>query len=545
MSCKPLVFILTIICCTTYCTAQTPFTDTGKLASLCKVWGFLKYYHPAVASGDINWDAELINKIRPVLNAKDKEELNIIYAGWINSLGPAGPPVLTSATHTTDNSYLTWTTTDEYFTDDVRHLIRDVVQHRHTGSNHYAVGKELLTGKTFKNELTYDSLQNPGREMRLLALARYWNIVEYYFPSKYMIGEDWQNVLTGMIPRFYFDTSAPYQQALAELTARIHDSHGWYASPADTLLYRTPFAITIIEGKALVMRITNDSLARIDDIRQGDIITAVNNVPVSTCIAEHRKYINYSNENGALRNLAYACICRGADREVTLSLERNGASLTKVAHRYPAAVTNAKDIAQPHFKMLNENIGYVNMGILKPREVKKMYKMMAHTKAVIFDTRNYPQGTMYGICEHFGTANTPFVKIVKPDFTCPGTFVDNGTMSCGPGRKKKGYQGRIIVLMNELTQSHAEFTCMSFKTLPNVTFIGSQTAGADGNVSNIIFPGGSYSGISGIGIYYPDGKPTQRIGIVPDIEARPTIAGVQAGKDEVLDRALAFINEGK
>ena len=27
--------------------------------------------------------------------------------------------------------------------------------------------------------------------------------------------------------------------------------------------------------------------------------------------------------------------------------------------------------------------------------------------------------------------------------------------------------------------------------------------------------------ISGLGVYYPDGKPTQRIGIIPDIEVRP------------------------
>jgi len=29
--------------------------------------------------------------------------------------------------------------------------------------------------------------------------------------------------------------------------------------------------------------------------------------------------------------------------------------------------------------------------------------------------------------------------------------------------------------------------------------------------------------ISGIGVYYPDGTETQRIGIIPDIELRPTL----------------------
>jgi C-terminal processing protease CtpA/Prc len=47
--------------------------------------------------------------------------------------------------------------------------------------------------------------------------------------------------------------------------------------------------------------------------------------------------------------------------------------------------------------------------------------------------------------------------------------------------------------------------------------------------------------ISGIGVFYPDKKPTQRIGILPDVEVRPTIAGIRAGRDEVLEAAIRQI----
>jgi C-terminal processing protease CtpA/Prc len=49
--------------------------------------------------------------------------------------------------------------------------------------------------------------------------------------------------------------------------------------------------------------------------------------------------------------------------------------------------------------------------------------------------------------------------------------------------------------------------------------------------------------ISGIGVYYPDGRETQRIGIVPDIEVKPTIEGIKNGKDEVLEKAIEFIRK--
>ena len=47
--------------------------------------------------------------------------------------------------------------------------------------------------------------------------------------------------------------------------------------------------------------------------------------------------------------------------------------------------------------------------------------------------------------------------------------------------------------------------------------------------------------ISGVGVFYPDERPTQQVGIVPDIEVKPTIAGIRAHRDEVLEEALRQI----
>jgi C-terminal processing protease CtpA/Prc len=84
---------------------------------------------------------------------------------------------------------------------------------------------------------------------------------------------------------------------------------------------------------------------------------------------------------------------------------------------------------------------------------------------------------------------------------------------------------------------------MAYKTNPNATVIGSTTAGADGNVSKLTLPGGITSMISGIGVYYPDGQETQRIGIVPNIEMKPTIKGIKKGRDELMEKAIEQINK--
>ncbi len=57
----------------------------------------------------------------------------------------------------------------------------------------------------------------------------------------------------------------------------------------------------------------------------------------------------------------------------------------------------------------------------------------------------------------------------------------------------------------------------------------------------VVLPGGLGTVISGLGVYYPDGKETQRIGIVPDIEVKRTIQGVREQRDELLEKAIELI----
>ena len=96
-------------------------------------------------------------------------------------------------------------------------------------------------------------------------------------------------------------------------------------------------------------------------------------------------------------------------------------------------------------------------------------------------------------------------------------------------------------VVDETSMSQAEYTSMAFRAAPRAIVVGSTTAGADGNVSFFILPGGLRTGISGTGVFYPDKRPTHGIGIVPNVEVRPTIAGIRAGRDEVLEEALRQI----
>jgi hypothetical protein len=134
---------------------------------------------------------------------------------------------------------------------------------------------------------------------------------------------------------------------------------------------------------------------------------------------------------------------------------------------------------------------------------------------------------------------TPFAWFTHGDIANPGAFhwwqVEQLTPSA------PHFNGKVVILVDETTQSSAEFHAMVFRAIPGAVVIGSTTAGADGDVSTVPIPGGLSSFISGLGVFYPDKRPTQRVGIVPDIWLTPTGAGLRAGRDELIDAAIRHI----
>ncbi len=218
----------------------------------------------------------------------------------------------------------------------------------------------------------------------------------------------------------------------------------------------------------------------------------------------------------------------------------------RIRHRYlftdfKYSKPDGKD--EPDYKILEGNIGYLNLKNLTVKEVSAATKALKNTKALIIDVRNYPKfGVHYKLANFLNDRKKPFAKFSKVDYNYPGVFNFTDLIYCGRNNKDY-YKGKVILLFNENTQSLAEYTVMALQTAPDVTGIGSQTAGADGDMATVVFPGGYTTYYSGVGIYYPDGKTAQRIGIVPDIIVKATIEGIRLKKDEVLDKAIEYLSK--
>lgn len=170
-----------------------------------------------------------------------------------------------------------------------------------------------------------------------------------------------------------------------------------------------------------------------------------------------------------------------------------------------------------------------------------------NTKGFIINLRCYPVYDKIGgymVYALLYTKPEAFVKFTMGNSSFPGLFQYLGELTSG-SENPYAYKGKKIILVNEVTQSHAEFIAMKYSVEENSIIFGSTTAGADIDVISLKMPGGIKVRLTGVGVYYPDGRETQGVGIVPDIEVKPTIQGIKEGRDEVLEKAIELISEDR
>lgn len=97
------------------------------------------------------------------------------------------------------------------------------------------------------------------------------------------------------------------------------------------------------------------------------------------------------------------------------------------------------------------------------------------------------------------------------------------------------------MLVDERTISQAEHTGLFFEAANGTTFIGSPTMGANGDVTMFTIPGNIGITFTGHDVRHADGRQLQRVGLQPQVSVTPTIAGIRAGRDEVLEAALKYV----
>lgn len=547
-----LIGIVFIVQCCTIPTEQKNNKDKySNLAYLCKIWGFLKYYHPEVGGSSINWDSTLLVHLEKIRNTNNPDSIKIIFDKLILPYNDVSKnlPICDTDSLFTLNQEVQWIYDTICILPKSSEKLINLLKPKEY-NNKYISANKWAKNPIFDSDTSYNSIVFPNENLRLLSLFRYWNIINYYFPYKYLTDHNWDRVLEMFIPRM-LDVNDPidYHLAICELSAMINENHAYTSSSILSAHWGEnflPVKFEEIDDKTVVSVIYSDSLAELNDLMLGDIILEINSIAIDVIRDSLQCYFSGSHKE-AVQHIVSYYLSRSPDTCMNLKVIRDNSIYNISSIAYPREIIRNCRMSkiQPEIIIKHNNgITYIDLGKIRYNDIDSIIYSVLDSRALILDLRNNCNSFVHNMCEILFERREEFFIILRPCYNMPGfyCFVDGD--STGPNNTNfNHFNGEILVLVNYRTQSIGEFTSMALMKYPKTTIVGSKTAGADGNVSFINLPGGITTAISGIGIYWPDGTQTQRIGILPDITIKRTIESIKNEEDIVLKKALIYSNK--
>ena len=526
--------------------ANVDSVSVENLEVLAKVWGFAKYHHPVFARETLNADYELFELLPNVAYATE-DERNAVLLDWVKGLGEFKSAEEKLRKEIAEKGYTSptdweWLGDEELLGPELSGLLQDLRWAKRKKPSRYAYINGYVS---FDAESTDAPFLGNDTGYNLLTLFRLWNMAEYYFPSVNITNKTWSEVLPEYIPKFLATGSVKW--TTAELIAELSDTHSTMSNnPIYHFGSRLPVELGFVEGK-LIVTDNRKYLAEGEEpvFELGDEIVTIDGHSPQYFVEHTRRYRSASNENALLREAAQlACHTNGNVPVVVMRegrlMEYDIATITwqKYNNKYSEWL---KD--KTYYKLVdNGSVGYLYPGKFKNADGVEIMTKFAATKAIIIDMRCYPSDFMpfRFVGRYFVPQRIGHVIFTKPVAGLPGYYVEDPA-SLG-FKNDDYYKGKVVVLVNEQTQSSAEYQTMAFQAVPDCVVVGSQTAGADGNVVRIPLPRNVSTLFSGLGVFYPNGTNTQRAGVRIDHYIEPTIEGIRAGRDEVLEKALEIIN---
>jgi len=577
--------------------AENIKTQNENIKQFIQIWGLVKYKSQKSITGKFDADKVFLAMIDSVKIADD-QQFNQLVPAMIGQVDPTFAAQAQGYDQYKSKNYQYLLKNADYhwiknkrYTSALRRQLTLLSNQVNLSRKHQYI-PVVWYENDLPNEAPYIDYAFNVEKMNLLALAKAWNAIEYLFPYKYVIDKDWKKVLKTMVPVFRkINDKIGYEKGILMLAVAINDTHAGELMEVGNLRmindifkvrYYPPFDYKAEAKSIIIKKFLTDSLAERSTLKVGDEIVSINGIKTETWLKARGTLLPASNDAVMYRQLSTSNNDRGdafafsnlPSEVINVKVRRDGANVNlKLVMLDRSNKLNSKiieeDILQKRMEErsikgrvdIGEDIVMFRAGNFfdkdLPRDVDltKYSAELKNKKAIIFDMRKYPQSP--GLFGYYlplvlGKAPFAFARYYAADLQNPGAFIhregiENYMYDAKDGTKPMGdlYSGKIVILTDENTQSMGEWFSMMLRQFStNTTVIGSQTAGADGDVKRLILPGGYHFSFTGNGIFYPDGRETQRVGIKPDIYFKASAKDLSGVVDAHLQRALKYIREG-
>jgi C-terminal processing protease CtpA/Prc len=304
------------------------------------------------------------------------------------------------------------------------------------------------------------------------------------------------------------------QLVVAEMMTHVHDSHADVGGSVINEHFGTfyaPICVRLIEDALVVTHFYNKAIAKSAGVEIGDIVLKVDGVDAKARLARYAKYISSStSQNNA--DKASLAFMNGKDSsfvELTVRDRTNRVKEVKLPRKFEDFTTlYHRERSGDIIKLLPGNIGYADLDRLTVEMIDEMLERFRNTRAIIFDMRGYPNGVFWVLAPRLtekqdvaaAFIETPLMGQISAAKSSESFF--QTLFPATPG--KWIYKGKIVMLIDERSVSQAEHTGLFLRAANGTKFIGSHTAGANGEITTFSVPGGISVGFSGQSVRFPD-----------------------------------------
>jgi hypothetical protein len=319
-------------------------------------------------------------------------------------------------------------------------------------------------------ENAYPEMTYPPPEYRLLAAFRIWTVINYFFPYKHLIEEEWDSVLRQFIPRMeQADNALSYHLAVAEMITHIHDAHGFMDSPILKEHFGPawpPIRLQMVEDSAVITAILDEEAAKTSGVAYGDIVLQIDGQDISERLAQRARYLAASTPQSLMRRAVNASLTGPEHSVAALTIRDRDNNVKEVKLTRGASLTAPFDInwrSGEVIKLLSQDIGYADLDRLEVPMVDEMFEQFNNTKAIIFDGRGYPKGTAGAIAPRLTEENgveaalfhLPVVMMPDgPSDEIASQPSTNSFVQSIPLTDRWRYRGKTVMLIDERNQSH-------------------------------------------------------------------------------------------
>jgi hypothetical protein len=562
-------------------TPESPPQQVDNVSAFARIYGVARYFYPSDAAASLDWDRFAVYGVALVRAAPDRSGLGAALRALFSPLGPGieigptlSPPISLAGA---SEPLVAW----RYLGPALEGNSRGGYSAKRTYRASLAPEAELFEGDEptpgahvdldlgsglmtrvvlvltdsqarlngSVQETSLDALKaalatvpspgaTPHLDTRLADVVVAWNVFRHFYPYWAEAAVDWDARLRAQLQTAWSaETRGAHQDALRALVADARDGH---AGVRDTLVHEEraslPVRFRVLEGSIVI------TASAVPEAPVGAVVSQFDGLPMAQKL---EKAMRLSSGTTQWQQVCAEFELAAGRRNTSVALTVDTATgRRELRLRYDVSEPPSERRPEP-LTELEPGVWYVDLTRTNMAQVTPKLKILARARGIVFDVRGNASDAGIEILGHLIDAPEAdrWMHVAK----LVGPFGQSaGWESYGWNLKPVSPRltGRIAFLTDGRAISYTESVMGYVADLKLGTILGSTTAGTNGGIEFFDVPGGFRLSLSGMRVTRHDGRrPHHLVGIKPDIAVTPTIAGVRAGHDEVLERAMTFMHE--